>query len=615
MVVQELVGLLGFKTDQASVKQAQGSMDSLVAGVKVAVGAFMALGAVKWVQGAVNQVMQASNEIEKYSGRLGIATDQLQQLGYAAKMAGADFEVLAGGIQKMQVGQVEASKGNKGAIEKFKALGVEVKNADGTLKDAGQLVLDVADGIAQLKTDAEKTSASIKIFGGGAGGPLVGMMKKGSVGIREMSDEMNDFGAFMDSDLVQSSREYFKQQKRMAAGFLGIKIAIAKSLIPIISKNSKAFMDWWKVNGKIIRQRIGDTFEKLGKFLAGVVERGGKIVKFFWDLYNNLTPANKKLVDVTAGVLAFAKVLKMGIFKKWMIILILIALALEDINVFLEGGDSLLGRFLKKVQEWTGIDFAPMLREFAQALKVFSMSPEPFDWNMWGEEVTKVIDDYLKAAAVTWGEWWQTIKGWGDEFATWYNDLFTNNALSNFLGAALNLIIGLATSAGEVIGSFVGFLGAMWDNPKAAFLEFTKVFSDNLTILWENVKGFVDSVMNILQKPWDLLKDVGGAVGEFLGLTGKKTAPGPAITGARELLRGGAGAGFVPQVIPGGGSITNNGGGSYVNAPMSVNVSVQAAPGMSESRLANDTAQQVSREVGKQNRRTMQAFVPQKEAV
>jgi hypothetical protein len=183
------------------------------------------------------------------------------------------------------------------------------------------------------------------------------------------------------------------------------------------------------------------------------------------------------------------------------------------------------------------------------------------------------------------------------------------------LGAALNLIIGWATSAGEVIGSFVGFLAAMWDNPKAAFLEFAKVFSDNLTILWENVKGFVDSVMNILQKPWDLLKDVGGAVGEFLGLTGKKPAPGPAITGARELLRGGAGAGFVPQVIPGGGSITNNGGGSYVNAPMSVSVSVQAAPGMSESRLANDTARQVSREVEKQNRRTMQAFIPQKEAV
>lgn len=331
----------------------------------------------------------------------------------------------------------------------------------------------------------------------------------------------------------------------------------------------------------------------IGRSIGVVVKVIVQIAKFL----SNLGPLPKTILKVTAALLGFIQLLRMGAFGKWVIVLTLIALLLEDISVWLEGGNSVLGKFLAKIKEWTGIDFDPILRQFADALNILAADPEPFDWGMFFEEMVKVTTDYFEMAAQTWSEWWASIKDLGNSFYDWYENLFVNNIVSDYLGATLNLITGWAASAGEVIAAFAGLLVNMWNDPKAAFRDFIKVFSDNLSILWENVKSVFGSIFNIFDKGWGYIKKFGG----FLGIVESPEAKGLRVAGAK-------GAAGVGGVAPGGRGATN-----YMNAPKTtVQIDIKAAPGMSEEGVGKAAAAEIGKILDKQNRDAMKSLAPQK---
>lgn len=600
MVVQELVALLGVKTDKSSVAQADNSLKNLAGMAKVAAGAFMALGAVKWVKGAIDQVMAAGQETGRLAARLGISTDMMQRLGYAAKLSGSDIEGLSAGLQKMQIQQVAAANGSAGAAEKFKRLGVEIKNADGTMKDSATLMLEMADGIGGLKSDAEKTAAVIGVFGRAAG-PLVGMFKKGSKGIMEMSEELSEFGAVMDGETIAATREYAKQNKRMAAAMLGIKISVAKSLIPILAKSRKAFMDWYAANGKIIRQHIEKFFTRLGTVLSKVTSLLGRILSTALKFISNLNPMTKKIAGVTAALLGFMKILSMGTLGKFILLITILLLLLEDFQVWLEGGNSAFGKLLDKFKALTGLDIGATLREAIQAFNILAADPEPFDWAMYFEEVGKVVDEYLAAAGETWREVWSGI--WA-----WYENLFVNNPLANYLGAALNLILGFWQGVYDVFSAIATFLTNVWNAPTEAFAAFTKTLSDNVIILWENVKAVFDKLFGMFETGWTIVKKIGGVVG---GLADE--AGGVVLKGAKAVLN--EGPAVVRGLVSGGGMTGTPSGGTTYNAPTNVTLQIQAGPGMNEKRLATEASRQMGSEIDRRNRKAMQALIPQKEGI
>jgi hypothetical protein len=613
MVVQELIGLLGVKTDQASINKADTSLKNLTGMVKVAAGAFMALGAVKWVRGAISQVMAVGQETGRLAGRLGITTDLMQRLGYAAKLSGSDIEGLAAGLQKMQIQQVNAANGSADAVEKFKRFGVEIKNADGTLKDSGTLMLEMADGIGNLKSNAEKTAAVIGIFGRAAG-PLVGMFTKGSKGIMEMSAELSEFGALMDEETIAATREYAKQNKRLAAALLGIKVSVAKGLIPILAKGRKEFMDWYAVNGKLIRQDVVKFFEKLAGALSNVVEFGGKVGSWLYNFWKNLNSASRGVLILTAALMYLIKILWVGVtpFQKWAIIITLILLAIEDLNVFLEGGNSLLGRFFNWLKKVSGIDIAPTIKDFAQALKVFSMSPEPFDWGMWGEEIVKVIDGYLSAAKETWAGWWTDIKNWFIE------NMVDKNPVAQFFGATLTIVFGWVQSVFDLVDSVVKFLVNVWTEPKGAFLELIGSWETAWYTFYENLRSQFSQIFGWFKEAWTWVSEKGGKVLEFFGMKKGPTPVNvplpqglPVLKGAKAAIEGTAGGGVGGF---GGGQTISSTKSSYatVNAPVNMPITVNAAPGMDEKKIAQVTRNEVQSVLDRQNRKTMQALMPQK---
>lgn len=615
MVVKELIALLGVQTDDQSVKQGANAINNLIGLAKAAGAAFAGFLTIQGIKGAVVDIARIGEGLEDLKNRTGIATDLLQKLGYAAELTGASMGDVSTGIRKLQIAQVEASKGTKAQAETFKKLGVDIKGQDGKLKSSEQLLFEVSDGLTALGTDAERTAAAVKLFGRG-GQALVPMLKTGGQGLRDMMLEAEGLGGMLSSDLVEAGDRFMDNQQRMKMAMQGVKTSIATSMLPALNRLTDGFLQWWRVNGKIIRQAVARIFERLANVLLKVGTFVGKVVAWFVKFWTTLNPMSKKILLLTAGLLAFVKIMRMGAWGKWLLIITAILLAIEDFQTFLEGGNSALGRFLNWVKKVTGIDFAPWIREAAQAFSILAADQEPFDWATYFQEVGKVVDSYLAAAGQTWSDWWNT-------FYSWYSAAFVDTVVANFFSALLNVLGTWIDQASNLVYAFFDFLLKVWDEPKAAFLSLIDAWKVAWYDFYESIRSTVGIIFDWFNQIGGWLSEKGGKVLEFLGIKEKagpaQPTPSPLLKGAAAVAGGvAAGATTIPGAVGGVGGVgpymtpAAPTGSTVYNAPTSMSFTVNAAPGMNEDLLAQKTAQKARGELEKQNRRALHALVPRK---
>src|SRR5262245_51974382 len=101
-----------------------------------------ALGALTVAAAAAGAALAASlrsgidraDEVNDLSQALGLTTEALTRLQFAAKQGGVDVESLSTGMRKFSDQIAAAAGGNKEAVALFDALGVKVKDASGALR-------------------------------------------------------------------------------------------------------------------------------------------------------------------------------------------------------------------------------------------------------------------------------------------------------------------------------------------------------------------------------------------------------------------------------------------------------------------------------------------------
>ncbi|GHT41198.1 hypothetical protein FACS189443_2630 [Planctomycetales bacterium] len=126
------------------------------------------------------------DQMAKMSQRTGVSAQELSLLGFAAGQSGSSIESLGNGIKKLQKNLVEASRGEKTAVENFEHLGLSAAHLNTLL--AKDRILVIADAIRNLGDEAKQAEAAMRIFGKG-GVDLLPMLQEGSGGIGKLMDE------------------------------------------------------------------------------------------------------------------------------------------------------------------------------------------------------------------------------------------------------------------------------------------------------------------------------------------------------------------------------------------------------------------------------------------
>ena len=145
------------------------ALQSVVAAASAVKGAFSAVsdvvgGAVSTVYGLAESQAAAADKIGKTSALLGMEVSELQALRSAGMHAGLTLEGVDSAMEKFSVTTSKAAAGEKSQIELFNALGVATKNADGSIRNQTDILMDVADAYTLLTNSQDKNRVSQELF-------------------------------------------------------------------------------------------------------------------------------------------------------------------------------------------------------------------------------------------------------------------------------------------------------------------------------------------------------------------------------------------------------------------------------------------------------------------
>lgn len=262
-----------------------------VAGVGKAVDSsakrLLALGATLGITGAaLNSFFQgfadATGAIGDTAERTGISRERFQELGFAAKLTGSSAETLGGALQKMQINVGAATAGSKELKEMFKGLGINIKDASGKLKSSDALFDTFVDRISKIKDPSLQAQAAVKIFGKSAT-ELLPLIRGGSAGLKEMSDEARRLGLVISDDAVREGEAFGDTLDTIHAALSGVGNTIGSALVPQMNKLGSQLIE------TIVKYRpqIEAFATSFAANLPGNIER---VTGFLGDLYDGVQP-------------------------------------------------------------------------------------------------------------------------------------------------------------------------------------------------------------------------------------------------------------------------------------------------------------------------------------
>lgn len=194
-VLDDLTGKLGINLPEGATSTLN-SMVSLGGELTVLIGAFAAaaVAVVEVEKALANLTLEqaaAAGEIQDVAMQTGLSTEAVQRYQYACDMIGVSFDTVASSQAKMIRSMADVQSGSETAAATWNQLGIEVMNADGSLRDAQEVFLEVIDVLGQIENATQRDAVSMEIFGRSAQ-DLNPLIVQGTDAFQAFYDEASD---------------------------------------------------------------------------------------------------------------------------------------------------------------------------------------------------------------------------------------------------------------------------------------------------------------------------------------------------------------------------------------------------------------------------------------
>ncbi|MCK5603152.1 hypothetical protein KAR91_14820 [Candidatus Pacearchaeota archaeon] len=392
-IIETLTTELGFDIDDETLESFDKAVDAAMIGLTAMVAAAAAAGAA--IFAFTNKIAQSNDEIAKFAKRTGIDVEALQELGFVAELNGGSFDSMSSSLENLNRIASETARGQGAGVEAFGLLGLSVTDTNGRLKDADDLMLDVADALSQLSTQAEKAELAQKL---GIGPDILLSLTQGSAAIREQRKEAKLLGLVIDKDAAAAAEKFVDSMLRVTSIVKGVSSAIGTRLIKQLRPMVDTFVEWFKVNKLLIQQNLSQfldtairSIQVIFSVLARVVGVVNALVQAIggWKVAIGAATAAMLILNASA-LLMPALILAAGAA---------IFLLVEDIVKFAEGGDSAIGNLAKKFPALGGAATA-LIEIFKKVVEgwnaIFKDGPELIDFTIEKiKELGKTITDFL----------------------------------------------------------------------------------------------------------------------------------------------------------------------------------------------------------------------------
>ena len=204
-------------------------------------GLSMAAAAVVASLGALTyKAAQSADELNTLSKVYGISTDKLQMYGAAAELVDVDVETIAKSHVKLEKTMYSAANGSTASAEAFEKLGVNIYNADGSLRDADEVWNDSIAALGKMENATERDAVAMQIMGKSAM-ELNPLIEDGGETYKQVADTMSKYDLhFIDQETLDAANEFNDSVDTMkilaGAAFNEIGTTMAATLAPAMEK-------------------------------------------------------------------------------------------------------------------------------------------------------------------------------------------------------------------------------------------------------------------------------------------------------------------------------------------------------------------------------------------
>ena len=407
--IRSLLAIFDVGFDNKSLKRGNAAVNEATKGVEALGKKIVAFLAVRQVVELAEAFVGLAVSIGVVSDNLDVSVQSLQKWEFFAQQV----EISAGTITSTMVSLTDqllaASIGAEDSLMTFGHLGVGLRNNNGQFKKADELIESVGFKLAGMKNEAFQASIGQKLLGS-KWRETIRLFDKGEEGLAELRKRFAELGGGMSPEFIERSREASLELGQLKFAFQSLFTSILSKVLPIVTIAVQNF--------KRLIVSIRKVVHESRLFQAALI--------------------------VVSTILAVKAVKAAGLFTVALVKMILplvpmilaftaLALVVEDFLAFLEGGPSVVGKFLESLFGKKQVDtIRDRINSIIDTIKkifvaLFSDTEEAGEaWDSLMDQMAEGSSDTLEELGTTFEEFFfflrKDISRWTsdvvDDFAT-----------------------------------------------------------------------------------------------------------------------------------------------------------------------------------------------------
>ena len=232
----------------------------------------------------------AAKDLEALSLQTGVSTTDLQAFQYAEDFIGVSSDQLADSLKDLTTKMSDAANGNEETAAKFDQLGVSIYDAQGNLRSAYDVFLDVIDGLGEMGNQSERDALAMGLINESAQ-KLNPLIEQGSGSLKKYAAEAENVGYILSNDQLKALTAVDEAQNRLLKSQEAVSKQISAEYAPymsdalnqtreLIEKVGKALVDSGAVEafGSILDSAVS-LLEPLGDLTADILPPLGTLLK------------------------------------------------------------------------------------------------------------------------------------------------------------------------------------------------------------------------------------------------------------------------------------------------------------------------------------------------
>lgn len=218
---------------------------------------------------ALNNAIKQADRLDELSAKLQISTEVLSGWSYAAKLSGTDLDTLDKSLGKLAKTMSSALDPKSASANLFKALGVDVVDAEGKLRDVQDVLPDIADKFAAIENPTLKSALAMEVFGK-SGTELLEFLSRGSSGIERLVEEAKSLNIIITAEQSEAAAQFNDKLEKLGGAVTGMATRLAVDLLPRLEILVDKALEFARDGDRMaeISRDIGNAFD----FVSGTAK-------------------------------------------------------------------------------------------------------------------------------------------------------------------------------------------------------------------------------------------------------------------------------------------------------------------------------------------------------